>query len=155
MVVGDNTVVTLLMVIADKHGEVLNDIHERTPFRFVFGEIPFCPGLHEGIRGLEPGQEKRVIVTPEQAFGVRRKDLVERVRAEDLPEGAGEVGNQVRRFSNDGSVSQSFLVTGHLDDWVYLDGNHPWAGKELHYQVKIVSVAPDSPSNPKVRPLHR
>ncbi len=151
MVIDENKIVTLQFTIEDLNGEVLDDIYEHTPFRYVFGCAPFFPGLDEGIAGLKSGDGKTFVVPPEQAFGVRDKNLVQRIPADELPDGTAEVGRQVRRLSADGKSSEPYTITGMLDNWVYLDGNHDWAGKELHYKVKILTVTEGL--HPRIRPI--
>jgi FKBP-type peptidyl-prolyl cis-trans isomerase 2 len=140
-VVGENTVVTLSFVVWDEEGHVLDDMYERTPFKFVFGQGDLPPGLEEGIAGLTAGQSKRLVVPPARAYGERNKDLVIRIPRAQLPSDECVVGTRYRRLNADGE-SELFTVMGYLEDWVYLDRNHPWAGKHLVYEVRIVEVLP-------------
>ncbi len=151
MVVGENTIVTLQFTIQDRDGEVLDDIYEHTPYRYVFGCAPFFPGLDKGIEGLKPGDAKTFVVPPEEAFGIRDKNLVQRISADELPDGTAEVGLQVRRLSADGESGEPYTITGMLDNWVYLDGNHEWAGEELYYKVRILTVIKGA--DPRIHPI--
>ena len=140
-VVGENTVVTLNFVVQDEEGNVLDDMYERTPFKFVFGQGDLPPGLEEGIAGLPAERSKRIVVPPDRAYGERNKDLVIRVPRAQLPAEDCVVGTRYRRLNADGE-SELFTVMGYLGDWVTLDRNHPWAGKQLVYEVRVVEVLP-------------
>ncbi len=140
LAVGVDTVVTLHFVVRDEEGNVLDDMYEKTPFQFIFGQGDLPPGLEEGIAGLTAGRSKRIVVSSDRAYGERDKDLVIRVPRSRLPSEDCVVGSRYRRLNADGE-SELFTVIGYLGDWVYLDRNHPWAGKQLEYKVHIVEVA--------------
>lgn len=141
LVVGENTVVTLNFTVRDEEHDVLDDMYARTPFKFVFGQGDLPPGLEEGITGLNAGQPKTVVVPTDRAYGERNKDLVIRIPRSQLPSEDCVVGTRYRRLNAEGE-SELFTVMGYLGDWVYLDRNHPWAGKQLVYDVHIVEVHP-------------
>jgi FKBP-type peptidyl-prolyl cis-trans isomerase 2 len=139
LVVGENTRVTLNFVVRDDTDSVLDDMYETTPFQFIYGQGDLPPGLEQGILGLTAGQTKKIVVPPDQAYGKREQDLVIRIHKDKLPSEDCIVGSRYRRLNADGE-SELFTVMGFLGDWVFLDRNHPWAGKQLKYQVRIVKV---------------
>ena len=141
LVVGENTVVTLNFTVRDEEQDVLDDMHAKTPFKFVFGQGDLPPGLEEGIAGLTAAQSKTIAVPADRAYGDRNKDLVIRIPRSQLPSEDCDVGTRYRRLNAEGE-SELFTVMGYLGDWVYLDRNHPWAGKQLEYEVHIVEVHP-------------
>jgi len=140
-VVGENTVVTLNFVVRGEQEGVLDDMYAKTPFKFVFGQGDLPPGLEEGITGLMAAQSKTIVVPPERAYGERNKDLVIRIPRTQLPSEDCVVGTRYRRLNAEGE-SDLFTVMGYIGDWVYLDRNHPWAGKQLVYEVQVVEVLP-------------
>lgn len=141
LAVGENTVVTLNFVVRDGESNVLDDMYEKTPFKFVFGQGDLPPGLEVGIVGLVEGDFKHLVVPPDQAYGERNKDLMIRIPRSQLPSEDCVVGSRYRRLNADGE-SELFTVTGYLGDWVYLDRNHPWAGRQLEYEIHIVEILP-------------
>jgi FKBP-type peptidyl-prolyl cis-trans isomerase 2 len=59
----------------------------------------------------------------------------------------GYIGDQdflesatVQGYIGDQDFLDSATVQGYIGDWVYLDCNHPYAGKELHYEVVVIDV---------------
>jgi FKBP-type peptidyl-prolyl cis-trans isomerase 2 len=142
MVVGKHTVVTMQYVVRDEEGNVLNDLYEHTPVKFTFGFGNLPPGLEEKLPGLHSGERGIIIIPPEEGYGKRIKEKIIRVRREDLPDdGECVVGNKFRLFYSC-QETELFTVQGYLGEWVYLDRNHPYAGKTLHYEVYIVDVSP-------------
>ena len=139
--IGGHTVITLHFVARDEEGGVLDDMYEETPFKFVYGQGDLPPGMEEAIRGLAAGDTKTIVVPPDRAYGERDKELVLRVNRGQLPSEDCVVGARYRRLNEEGE-SELYTVMGYLGDWVYLDRNHPWAGKRLEYRVRIVEVLP-------------
>ena len=141
LAVAANTVITLNFVVRDEDQDVLDDMYARTPVKFVFGQGDLPPGLEKGITGLSAGDSKTIVVPTERAYGERSQDLVIRIPRSQLPTEDCVVGSRYRRLNADGE-SELFTVMGYLGDWVYLDRNHPWAGKQLEYEVHVVEVQP-------------
>jgi FKBP-type peptidyl-prolyl cis-trans isomerase 2 len=155
MVIQEGAIVTMFYVLKDAQGNVLDDRYEHIPVRFIFGCGAIPPGLEKRLAGLRQGQRVTVVVPPEEGYGERRPEGVIRVRREDLP-GHEEitVGDKFRLLSPDleseSATAQGYIgdwdflesatVLGYIGDWVYLDCNHPYAGKELHYEVDIAHV---------------
>jgi FKBP-type peptidyl-prolyl cis-trans isomerase 2 len=135
---------TLTFRLFDESGELLDDTHERTPIRLVFGKGPFPPGFYSRINGLAPGDTAAFTLPPEEAFGPYRPSLVEKVHVSELPNPPTEVGQLYRRLYED-CTSECYTVRGFVGDWVHLDKNHPLAGRSLRYAVKIHAVGPAGP----------
>ncbi|MFP4477153.1 MAG: peptidylprolyl isomerase [Desulfatibacillaceae bacterium] len=141
MQAGEDTVITATYVVTDAEGEVLDDIHESTPDKFVFGQDLFPSALYQQLAGADPGDRLEIVLSPEDAYGERDPDAVVRVRKDELPDLPAEVGSTYRKKTSDTDEGEPYTVIGILDDWVWLDKNHPWAGRELHYDIQVLDVA--------------
>ncbi len=135
----ENSTVILNYTICDSFGKILNDTYRNTPVNIIYGEGKLPPGLEEGIKGSAPGDKKRVVVSPEKAFGERRKSLVIKVNKNMLPAVEFVKGESFVRLDKFGQF-QRYTVSGFIEDWVYLDSNHPMAGKTIVYDVSILFV---------------
>jgi len=143
MVIGENTVVSMHFTLKDQSGKVLESTVGGRPFEFIYGLGMVVPGLKRALLGLKAGDKKTAVVSPSEGYGLRDKDLVLKVHRDELPTGRIGVGQEFQRVFADGEA-ELFRVSGFVDDWIYLDRNHPWAGMELHYEVKILEVRPDN-----------
>lgn len=65
-----------------------------------------------------------------------------KVRRKEVLELEFNIGKELRKVCSAGSA-EVFRVTGFVGAWVHLDRNHPFAGKELHFEVEIMDVRPD------------
>ena len=141
MRVEKGTVVTMCFTLKNSEGTILESAGEQKPAEFVCGGGVFLPSLERSLEGLQVGDEKTIVIPLSEGYGPRKKNLVLKVLRGSLPEGDIKVGQKFRQLFEDGE-SHTFRVTGFLDEWVFLDGNHHLAGMELHYEVRILDVRP-------------
>lgn len=98
------------------------------------GEIP--PGLEEALLDMREGEEREVEVPPEKAFGVRDPEKVRVIPARELS-ARGIVPRAGMEVEVRGEWGTVISVGGGR---VIIDFNHPLAGKELVYRVKLAKV---------------
>lgn len=120
-------------------GEVFDSSVGKEPLEFVVGMNQVIPGFEEGLMGMEVGEKRTINVPFEKAYGPYREDLVFPVEKSKLPEDVA-VDHLLEVHQPDGS---SFIVrvSDIKDDMAYLDANHPLAGKNLVFEVEIVSLS--------------
>ena len=119
-------------------GSVFDSSEGREPFRFQVGSGQIIPGFESAIIGKNVGDKVTVTIEPSDAYGEAREDLFVKIPNEKLP-GKVEVGQILEATSEDGRSSQ-VLVHEVNEDHVIIDGNHPLAGKELVFDIEVVSV---------------
>lgn len=122
-------------------GTVFDSSEGREPLEFVIGSGQVIPGFEKGILGLEEGDAKTINILAEEAYGPYREDMMLTVDKSTMPEGADpQLGMQLEMKAPSG---QAFVVTIAKieDEKVTLDGNHPLAGKDLTFDLTVVSVS--------------
>lgn len=143
MYITENTIVTMCYTIKDASGKLLDDTYASTPIKFQMGQGGFPQGLEKQMLGFGPGHSKAVYVPAEEGYGERKKELILKVKKSELPSDIEiKVGSKIRRHKTI-FESELFTVQGYIGDWVYLDRNHPYAGMDLNYNVRIVDVNTD------------
>jgi len=149
MKIAKETIITMDYTLKDGSGNLLETTLGKKPVKFIFGSDMILPSLEKSLVGLEEGDEKTVIVQPDEGYGKKNQDLVIKVHRSELAENVEEikVGYKFRRISLTGE-STLFRISGFIGDWVFLDGNHLWAGLELHYDVKILHVSKNMLAGP-------
>ena len=121
-------------------GKIVDSSEGHAPFEYTHGEGTIIPGLSKQLKGLKVGDEKNIVVAPKEAYGEMDPRAFQEVPKSRLPENLDlHVGTQLRANGEGGRV---FIVTvlELKGDTVILNFNHPLAGKELHFQVKILSI---------------
>ena len=119
----------------------------KKPLEFVYGDHSIIPGLENGIEGMKVGEEKIVAVEPKDAYGEIDPKAVKEFPRSALPATPEpKVGMVLEAQSPDGE-SFPTVVSEIKGDKVVLDFNHPLAGKQLSFKIKILDVA-DAPAVP-------
>ncbi len=128
--------------LRDEKGNLIESTYEAgEPLDYVHGEGQIIEGLEAFLEGEEPGFEGRVTVPPEKAYGDYRNDLVVYAGPENFDDTVElREGEVVETTDPDGEIVQ-FRITEITEDKVYLDGNHPLAGKTLEFKVEVVEVS--------------
>lgn len=127
--------------LRDEKGKVIESTFGGEPLDYVHGEGQLIEGLEEYLEGEEPGFEGRVTLPPEKAYGEHRPDLVVYAGPENFDDSVElKEGEVVETEDPDGNPVQ-FRIVEITDDKVYLDGNHPLAGKTLEFKVEVVEVS--------------
>lgn len=121
-------------------GKVLASGGSDGTYSYVHGKEDIVMNLSKYLEGARVGEEIRVSLPPEQAYGPHKEDLVRVIPASSLPEGMDlKLGMPIRGTNPDGSGFMARVV-GIRDDQVVLDFNHPLAGKTINYHFKILDI---------------
>lgn len=135
---GDKVKVHYTLKLDD--GEVVESSVGSLPLEFTLGEGKMMPGFENGIIGMTTGEKKTIKVPAEQAYGSRNEMMVFEFPKSRCPEGFDpQIGQQVQMFRPDG---KSFVVTviGTTEGDFTMDANHPFAGKDLTFDLELVEV---------------
>ena len=110
------------------------------PIVFTLGAGQVIPGFETAIEGMSTGDRKTERIEAENAYGGHRDELLFTVGREQMPDGADvEVGDMLRVGFPDGS-SAAVQVAALDGESVTLDANHPLAGKNLTFELELVSI---------------
>ncbi len=135
-----NSVVTMHYELKDDQGEVLDSSKGQDPLVYLHGAGNIIIGLEEELFGKSVGDQIEAVISPEKGYGMPVEALVQTVPKEAFGEEVDkvEVGMRFQAETEQGPVP--VVVTGMDGATVTVDGNHPLAGKELHFNVSIAEV---------------
>lgn len=137
MKIDKDTVVTLQYKVADAQGKFIEE--SKDPMVYLHGGYEnTLPKIEEALNGQEAGFQTVLALTPEDAFGHRDEALVRSIPKSQFPPGV-KVGGQLQGRTDDGT-EHVFHVMKIKGDTVMLDGNHPLAGRDLRFTIKVVGV---------------
>lgn len=121
-------------------GTIVDSSTQRDPIEFTIGEGSILPGIEQEVIGMSPGDSKTVHLSPDQAHGERRDDLLIDVERSQLPEGLDpSVGQNLQVEGSDGQV-ESVTVNEVFENQIRLDANHPLAGRELICELELLET---------------
>ncbi len=121
-------------------GQVVDTSKGKQPLEYVHGQGTIIPGLESQILGLKEGDEKKVVVGPEDAYGVIKSEAIVEVNKAQLgSERQPQIGDHLQMKNTEGNTFNG-VVKEIKDEIVVVDFNHPLAGKELIFDIKIVDI---------------
>jgi FKBP-type peptidyl-prolyl cis-trans isomerase SlyD len=139
MKIEQDTVVMVRWRVSDDQGKLLQDSKE--PMAYLHGGYDnTLPAIEEALDGHEVGYQTQLSLAPEDAFGQRDESLVRTIPKSEFPPGV-KVGGELEGRLEDGT-RHVFTVTKIKGPQVMLDGNHPWAGKALRFNLQVMQVRP-------------
>jgi FKBP-type peptidyl-prolyl cis-trans isomerase SlyD len=132
-------VVAIEYTLSDGDGKLIESSRGSAPLAYVHGARSLLPALEESLEGKVSGDEVKVALTAEQAYGARDESLVFDVKRDQFPPDAElHVGMAVRKQTPEGDLV--LHVVAVEEDGVKLDANHPLAGIALEFDVTVADV---------------
>ncbi len=121
-------------------GNVMDTSEGREPLEYVHGAGNIIPGLEREMIGMAVGESKNVLVAAADGYGEDDDKAFMDVPREQFPkEIPMKVGTELQVQNQAGQPMYARIdVVG--DKSVRLDFNHPLAGKDLHFSVKVVGL---------------
>ncbi len=118
--------------------EIVDSNKGAQPLEFVTGKGQIIPGLEKALEGMNEGESADILVKAADAYGDVNPEAVQTLPIEqfegvDLKEGMTLYGQ-----GEDGQTVQ-VTVKSFNDKEVTIDFNHPLAGKDLMFSVKVLS----------------
>lgn len=142
MQVARNTVVTFHYSLAEIGSEPFEDSHEGEPMVYLHGAGNILKALEDALEGKNEGDQVEVSLQPEQAYGPRREDAVQRVPVKHLVLPGKKTrlkpGMLVGLNTRDGVRNVRVAKAGKFT--VDVDTNHPLAGRALKFNIDIMQV---------------
>lgn len=135
-VVGAGKTIAFEYTLSLDDGSVVESNVGGQAFEYVHGESQILPALEEALGGLQVDEEATVTLPPEQAYGEVNAEAFQEVPIDRVPDDAREVGAELRAEGYGGPIR----VHEVRPETVVLDFNHPLAGQELTFAVKVLSV---------------
>lgn len=121
-------------------GNVLDSSEGREPLEYLHGTGNIIPGLERELIGMAIGESKDVIVTAADGYGEINDEAFMDVPRGDFPkEIPVEVGTEMQVQDQSGQPRYARIEKVEAES-VRLNFNHPLAGKELHFAVKVVGL---------------
>lgn len=140
LTVGPDTQVTLNFSIELLDGAVVDSNFGKPPATFVVGDGNLLPGFEEALFGMTAGEEKSMRLTQDQAFGPTNPDNVQRIALDQFAEEPSP--GLIVSFADAAGSELPGVVDRIEGDQVYVDFNHPLAGREIVFRAAVVAVVP-------------
>lgn len=143
-VVTEASYLTLHYRLLASNGVEIVSTFAGNPATILLGQGQLAPKLEECLLGLSEDTERSFDLTPENAFGLRNEDLIRRVSLATLAENSApdiqyQNGDLVD-FAAPGGGRFAGVLLQMEDESALFDFNHPLAGQNLRFDVKIIGI---------------
>ncbi|BAT71101.1 FKBP-type peptidyl-prolyl cis-trans isomerase SlyD [Thermosulfidibacter takaii ABI70S6] len=148
MKVGTNTVVTMdyeLRVDGFEGELVESSIESGTPITFIYGKGMIIPAIEEAIAEKEAGDVVKLEIPPEQAYGERNEEAVQKIPRHFIPPHIELKEGLTLVMQTPQGEEIGMKVLEFNDEEVTVDLNHPLAGKTLYFTLYLKEVREASP----------
>ncbi len=139
-----DTVITLHYDLTSE-GEAVESSRDHEPLQVLLGRGQLIEGLEEAIDGHDAGDTFDVELTPEQAYGERRANAVQRVPKKYFINGKRLKPGMTTVLTLKEGGQRAVTVHKVGMTTIDVDTNHPLAGKALAFAVELVDVREATP----------
>lgn len=119
-------------------GTVFDSTKYSQPLEFTVGEKEVISGFDHAVLGMKLNEEKNISLKPQQAYGPHNAALVKEIALNQLPENA-QVGH-THMGELHGGAQIPITIINIKEDLAIVDLNHPLAGKNLNFKIKIIEI---------------
>lgn len=147
MKIAKNTVVQFHYILTDAdNSEAIETSRDGDAVLYLHGHNNIVKGLEQAMEGKEKGDVFSVTVPPEKAYGHRDENRQQRVPVKHLllaKKAKPKAGMLVHVQTDKGPVPATIIKAGKFT--VDVDLNHPFAGRNLQFDVEIVDIREAEP----------
>ncbi len=141
--VDDNMVVTLAYKLFLDDDTLIDSSDEYGPLEYLHGYNQIIPGLERAVSGLKKDDRIEVLIPPEDAYGARFEDSFESVPLDVFPDDIElEIGMELELIDSESNEELVAYIYDISDEAVLIDFNHPLAGEDLFFEIRVLDIRP-------------
>lgn len=133
--IGSSVTISYIGTLED--GTIFHSTEEHGPLTVTLGADQVFPALERAIVGMRAGETRNIRLSAEEAYGPRRKENIIRLHREAFSADREIKVGQKLGIDFAGGASRVMLVRAVTETEVTLDGNHPLAGLELTFALRL------------------
>ncbi len=122
-------------------GTVFDTSEDRDPLTFTIGQNMMIKGFEDTVIGMKPGDSANTKILADDAYGHYVEEKIVEIERASLPSDFNPEKGQRYSMSTDSGEEVAVLVVDMTDASVFLDANHPLAGKDLYFEINLVEIA--------------
>ncbi|MBW1724295.1 MAG: peptidylprolyl isomerase [Deltaproteobacteria bacterium] len=136
--IGDKVKVHFTGTLED--GTIFGSTLEEEPFEFIIGEKNMLPSFENAVIGMQKGETKTIELSPEEAYGPHKKELVHVMDRSSFPQEINlEIGKRLQVRTQDGK-QVVVTIKDFTEDSIVIDENDPLAGKTLNFKIELIEI---------------
>ncbi len=119
-----------------RYAKIYDPNRDYTPITVETGMAQIIEGVDRALLGMTKGEERSILIHPEEGYGIRRSDLIQQIPMEVFEEGNIEPIEGMIINTEKGPAE---IITV-AKDFVEVDFNHPLAGITLIFEIKVEDI---------------
>jgi len=108
------------------------------PLEFEVGSGMVIKGFDDSVMGMEKDEEKTVTIEADNAYGQQNDQLIRKIPKDQMPAEIKEDMVIGVTLANGQQIPAKVMKIEESE--VTLDLNHPLAGKDLTFKIKVVEI---------------
>jgi FKBP-type peptidyl-prolyl cis-trans isomerase SlyD len=120
--------------------EEIDSSKGQDPLQFLVGHGNIITGLEREMIGMKVGESKDVVIAPADGYGEFNEEAFLDVQRKDFPNDIPVEEGMELTVKDDAGQSRYARIDTIEGDTVTLNFNHPLAGDELHFNVKVIDL---------------
>lgn len=116
-------------------GVVFDKLESGKPLEFTVGSGQMVRGINNAVIGMKLNEEKKVTINKRDAYGNRQESLMMKFDKKPLFKKFEPKIGMVKKIQD-----MPGTIVGIDEDYIYFDGNHPLAGKDIIFEVVVIGI---------------
>jgi FKBP-type peptidyl-prolyl cis-trans isomerase SlyD len=139
MQIANDAVASLEYTLTDDQGNVIDSSVGGEPLAYLHGAGNIIPGLESALEGKKAGDSFKVSIAPADGYGEKNEAMLQ-VVPRNMFQGVDNIEVDMQFHAQTDHGMQVITVVAVDGDNVTVDGNHPLAGQNLNFDVKVLEV---------------
>ena len=119
------------------NGRIFDSTTDEEPLEITIGGNQVFPALEQAIIGMAVGEVRNIVLKSFEAYGPRRQENIITLSRSRFPADRELVVGQKLSIEFSGGQARVMLITEITGESVILDGNHPLAGLDLTFALRL------------------
>jgi peptidylprolyl isomerase len=122
-------------------GTIFDSSLGRHPLQFTLGKGTLIAGFEKAVIGMNAGEKKTVVIPFAEGYGPRQQNAVVEIERKSMPGNFDAAIGQRLELTQEDDSTVLVTVAGLTETHITLDANHPLAGKDLTFEIEVMSIA--------------
>jgi peptidylprolyl isomerase len=122
-------------------GTVFDTSDNKEPLEFKVGEGKLIKGFEAAVVGMEPGESKTIQIPADEAYGPHHPEMIMVIDRKEVPPTITPRVDQMLQVRQKDGRTFAVKVTQVSEESLTLDANHPLAGKDLTFDIRLAEIA--------------
>lgn len=133
--------VTISYIGTLDNGRIFDSTEEQGPLTIILGSNQVFAALEAAIIGMAVGETRNITITADEAYGPRLEGNLLKVSRDLFPRECELRAGKRLQVQFKGGIERVMQVFEVSDQEITLDGNHPLAGCDLTFALRLDRIA--------------